>query len=50
MMKIVKKPVSDPATDSDPFASMGLINSWLLSAFLIWTVKIGELELFTIGI
>ena len=34
MTKIVEKLVSAPATDSNPFASMGLIKFWLISTLL----------------
>jgi len=40
MTKIVEKPVSDPATDSNPFASMGLIKFWLISTLFYLTFPI----------
>ena len=40
MTKIVEKPVSDPAIDSNPFASMGLIKFWLVSTLFYLTFPI----------
>ena len=40
MTKIVEKPVSDPATDSNPFESMGLIKFWLISPLFYFTFPI----------
>ena len=40
MTKIVEKLVSAPATDSNPFASMGLIKFWLISALFYLTFPI----------
>ena len=40
MTKIVEKSVSDPATDSNPFASMGLIKFWLISTLFYLTLSI----------
>ena len=40
MTKIVEKPVSDPAIDSNPFASMGLIKFWLISTLFYLTFPI----------
>jgi hypothetical protein len=40
MTKIVEKLVSAPATDSNPFASMGLIKFWLISTLFYLTFPI----------
>ena len=40
MTKTVEKQVSDPATDSNPFASMGLIKFWLISTLFYLTFPI----------
>ena len=40
MTKIVEKLVSAPATDSNPFASMGLIKLWLISTLFYLTFPI----------
>ena len=40
MTKIVEKLVSAPATNSNPFASMGLIKFWLISALFYLTFPI----------
>ena len=40
MTKIVEKLVSAPATDSNPFASMGLIKFWLVSPLFYLTFPI----------
>ena len=40
MKNIVEKLVSKPATDSNPFASMGLIKFWLISALFYFTFPI----------
>ena len=40
MTKIAEKPVSDPATDSNPFASMGLIKFWFISTLFYLTFPI----------
>ncbi len=50
MTKIVEKPVSDPTTDSDPFASMGLIKSWLISAFLSYNSNFTRDALYVTGV
>ena len=48
MTKIVEKPVSDPATDSNPFASMGLIKFWLLSTLFYLTFPISLVMCFVV--
>ena len=40
MTKLGDKPVSDPATDSNPFASMGLIKFWFISTLFYLTFPI----------
>ena len=40
MTKIVEKLESAPATDSNPFASMGLIKFWLISTLFYLTFPI----------
>tara|TARA_B100000035_G_scaffold261126_1_gene232154 strand:+ start:234 stop:515 length:282 start_codon:yes stop_codon:yes gene_type:complete len=40
MTKLLEKPVSDPATDSNPFASMGLIKFWLIATLFYLTFPI----------
>jgi hypothetical protein len=40
MTKTVEKTLSDPATDSNPFASMGLIKFWLISSLFYLTFPI----------
>ena len=40
MTKVVEKPVSDPATETNPFSSMGLIKFWLISIVFYSTFPI----------
>ena len=35
MTKKLEKPVGDPARENNPFASMGLIKFWLMSALFL---------------
>ena len=43
MTKIVEKPVRDNATENNPFASIGLIEFWLMSTvfYLTFPISLG---------
>ena len=43
MTKVVEKPVSDPATEINPFTSMSLIKFWLMTTvfYLTFPISLG---------
>jgi hypothetical protein len=48
MIKVVEKPVSNPATDCNPFASMGLIKFWFISTLFYLTFPISIVICFVV--